>query len=140
VSGKNSGMLAILAAVVYVVLSVVVPPIQDDQLGTLWIVVPFAVVVGVAIFRWLVPWAQETSAGRAARPAQVGITMSVLGLLSVVAFWSGLPIILGAGGTMLGQVGRKRTAGQGRLSTAAVVIGLLAIVLCLLVLPLDRLA
>jgi hypothetical protein len=48
----------------------------------------------------------------------------IAALLLVPAFWSGLPLILGAAGVLLGYAGRRALSGAGR-SIAAVLIGLL---------------
>ncbi|MDP9382208.1 MAG: hypothetical protein M3Q29_19110 [Chloroflexota bacterium] len=48
-----------------------------------------------------------------------------------MAFWSGLPIILGGAGVALGMAGQERAAeaGRGRLAMAAVIVGALAVLL-----------
>jgi FtsH-binding integral membrane protein len=57
-----------------------------------------------------------------------GIAMGVIGLLAVpVAFWSGVPLVLGAGATLLGQAGRRADTGSGK-AIAAFVLGVLTLV------------
>ena len=57
-----------------------------------------------------------------------GIAMGVVGLLLVpVAFWSGIPLVLGAGATLLGQAGRRADTGSGR-AIAAFVLGVLTLI------------
>jgi hypothetical protein len=58
--------------------------------------------------------------------ARTGLILSVLGLLTVIAFWSGAPPIFAFAGILLGYVARQR--GQSGLATAAVAIGVLALV------------
>lgn len=54
------------------------------------------------------------------------LTLSVLAALLIMpAFWSGLPLVLGAAGAALGYAGRSAPSGSGK-SVAAFVIGLLA--------------
>lgn len=54
------------------------------------------------------------------------LILAVLGaLLLVPAFWSGLPLALGAAGAMLGYAGRHASTGSGKC-TAAVIAGTLA--------------
>jgi hypothetical protein len=79
---------------------------------------------------------------RSNRPAMPGLGCSIMGLLLVFpAFWSGLPIILGAAGFVLGQAGRgSRRAAGGWYALGAIVVGIAAVVLNLLALLLDRLA
>jgi hypothetical protein len=55
------------------------------------------------------------------------LTLSILGLLTVVAFWSGLTPILAGGGALLGWAGRDADRGRA-MSWAAVVIGAIALV------------
>ena len=63
----------------------------------------------------------ENSAGRA-------LVLGVLGVLLIVpAFWTGLPMILGAAAALLGYAGRGSGTGAGR-ATAAFVLGTLSMV------------
>ena len=80
------------------------------------IAVAAAVVFGLVVPRGL----QREAAGATA------LTLSVLGLLTVLAFWSGLTPILAGGGALLGWAGRD--ADRGRvMSRAAIVIGAVAL-------------
>lgn len=82
------------------------------DLVILALVYPFVVARGLR---------QETAGGRA-------ITLGALGLLLIVpAFWSGLPLVLGAGAALLGHAGRRATKGSGR-AMAGFVLGLLAVI------------
>lgn len=103
-----------------------------EQVNSLPYAIGFALVATALIFGLLVPWAtKHSSAQRSNRPAKIGIVSSVVGGLTLVVFWSGLPIILGATGVALGLAGQERAseAGQGRrLALAAVIIGLLAVI------------
>lgn len=57
-----------------------------------------------------------------------GIVLGVLGLLLVVpAFWSGLPIQLGAAAALVGYAGKRAEQGSGR-AVASLVLGLLVVV------------
>jgi hypothetical protein len=52
----------------------------------------------------------------------------VIGLIAVpVAFWSGIPLVLGAGATLLGQAGRRADTGSG-MAIAAFVLGVLTLI------------
>ena len=65
---------------------------------------------------------------RAGNPAGRALVMGVLGVLLIVpAFWSGLPMILGAAAALLGYAGRRSETGSGR-ATAALVLGTLSMV------------
>jgi hypothetical protein len=82
-------------------------------------------IIGVAslvVFGWVVPRGLRR---HAAGPA--AIALSVLGLLSVAIFWSGLPPVLAAGGIALGLAGWNARQGSW-LCRAAVIIGLFVLV------------
>jgi hypothetical protein len=68
------------------------------------------------------------------------LVCGIIGLLLLPAFWSGLPIVLGAAGYVLGQAGRDGRQTTGGLALGAIVVGIAAIVLNLLGLLFDRLA
>jgi hypothetical protein len=87
------GIVSTIVAVLVAVLSTVLPPVYPDQLRALPIVVLVLLVVAAALFLLVVP-----RASRSDRPAVAGPVCSILGLLLVVAFWSGLPIVLGTAG------------------------------------------
>lgn len=91
--------------------------------GEIVVVLGTCAVVAAVVFGFVLPRAldQESAPGRA-------LTLSVLGLLLVVpAFWSGLPMILGSAGALLGYAGRNAVAGaKGCIAAAA--IGALAVV------------
>jgi hypothetical protein len=82
-------------------------------LALLWTAVVFGIVARLA----------ERTANRA---AWTGCVCGVLGVLTVVAFWSALPPVLGAAAVYLGLVGRN---GRRWLGAGAVVLGVAAIVL-----------
>jgi hypothetical protein len=101
------------------------------ELREVLILLGFVLLVAAIVFGLVVPWAKRTmEIERGNRPAKAGMVLSVLGFITIVAFWSGLPVILGAGGAALGQVGRERAASAGRsgLSLVALIIGVIAVV------------
>jgi hypothetical protein len=56
------------------------------------------------------------------------LVLGILGVLLILpAFWSGLPMILGAAAALLGYAGRRSAAGAGR-ATTALVLGTLSMV------------
>ena len=125
------GIVGTILAVLVAVLSTVLPPVYADQLRALPVVVLVLLVVAAVLFVVVVP-----RASRSNRPAVAGLVCSILGLLLLVAFWSGLPIVLGTAGALLGRM--ERTTGRG-LALAAVIIGVAAIVLDLVSFLADRL-
>jgi hypothetical protein len=60
------------------------------------------------------------------RAARVGLIMSVLSVVGVVAFFVSAPIVFGGLAATLGFEGRRRAGGTSRPATVAVVLGLLA--------------
>jgi hypothetical protein len=69
---------------------------------------------------------------RTRRPDRAALVLGVLGVLTVVAFWSGLPFVVGAHAVALGRRAR------GRLATMAMVLGGLAVVGATVASVLDR--
>lgn len=85
------------------------------------IVLGFIAVAAAVVFGWIVPRGFRREAAGA-----TALALSVLGLLTIAVFWSGLPPILAAGGLVLGWAGRNAQRGT-FLCRAAVVVGALAI-------------
>ena len=57
-----------------------------------------------------------------------GIALGVIGILAApTVFWSGIPLVLGAGATLLGQAGRRADEGSGK-AIAAFVLGVLTLI------------
>ncbi len=105
---------------------------NPDQVRTLPYVIGFTLVMAGIMFGLVVPWAERRpQALRTNRPAKAGLVTSFLGLLTIVAFWSGLPVILGGAGVALGMAGQERAAeaGRRRLALAAIIVGALAVLL-----------
>ncbi len=125
------GVASTILAVLVAILSVVLPPIIPDQLSVLPIVVVVLLVVAAVLFFFIVPRAASSG-----RPAVVGLVCSILGCLFLPVFWSGLPIVLGTAGVLLGR--EARTAGRG-LALGATIVGGAAIILGILGLPVERL-
>ena len=99
---------------------------QDDHRHSAWefiVVAGIVIVTAAFVFGFLLPRTlRNEGTGKAA------LTLSVLAVLVLLpAFWSGIPLVLGVAGAMLGYVGRHANHGSGR-STAAVALGLLAAV------------
>ena len=124
------GIVSTIVAALVAVLSTVLPPIIPDQLRILPILLVVLLVVSAALFFFVVP-----RAARSNRPAVAGLICSILGVLLVVAFWSGLPIVLGAAGALLGRM--ERTTRRG-LAIAAVYIGVAAVTLDFIAFLHDR--
>jgi hypothetical protein len=88
----------------------------------LLVVTAVIAVAGLGVFGVVVPRAlRRDSAGGTA----LWLSVPAL-LLTLPAFWSGLPLVLGVGGVVIGNAGRRGHAGAGR-SAVAVALGALAI-------------
>lgn len=79
-------------------------------------------VAAVVVFAIVMAWAlrQESFAG-------VALTLSIIGVLLVPAFWFGMTLVFAAAGTLLGWAGLGIAKGVS-LSRAAFLIGLLTVV------------
>lgn len=96
---------------------------NDDQGTREFLVVCAIIAVAAAVvFGLIVPRGLQREAAGA-----TALTLSVLGLLTVVVFWSGLSPILAGGGVLLGWAGRNADRGRG-MCRAAMGIGALALV------------
>ena len=106
------------------------PHSQASQEHTVPYVVGADIVVGALIFGLLLPWA----ARRNGRSAGWGLALGILALVTMpMTFWSGINVILAGAGVLLGM-----HAKPARLGRAAVIVGLIAIVLSLALLILGN--
>ena len=79
-------------------------------------------VSAAVVYGWVVPRALTQDAA-----PKTAMTMSVIAaLLTLPAFWTGLPLVLGAAGGLVGHAGRGAAKGSG-LSIAAMLIGVLSV-------------
>jgi hypothetical protein len=120
------GPVAIAAVAIAVVLSAIgtyADPSESEQGTREFLIVCAIIAIGaVAVFGWVVPKMLERTS-----PGTPAIVLAVLGLLSVVLFWTGLPPILAVGGGLLGWSGRNAARGAGRCR-AALVIAMLTVI------------
>lgn len=104
----------------------------DGDFGDYWPVMLIIAVVAVIVFGFVVP-----RAVRGAWPAaRTGLILSVLGLLTVAVFWSGAPPIFAFAGILLGYLARQR--GETGVATAAIAVGVLALVADVVIYILDQ--
>lgn len=83
---------------------------ENGSLSDFLVMAPFALVVAAVLFLWVLPRTRPDGPAR--------IVLGVLSLLSFVAFWSGIPMVLGAA-----AIAAARRAG----SVAWAVVGGLAL-------------
>jgi hypothetical protein len=95
---------------------------NDQGTKEFLIVCAIIAVAAAVVFGWVVPRGLQREAAGA-----TALTLSILGLLTVAAFWSGLTPILAGGGALLGWAGRDADRGRG-MCRAAIGIGALALV------------
>jgi hypothetical protein len=118
---------AVGAALFAIVLAAVDTFAGSSNGGIVELVIVAAVVAVAAagVFLWGVPWALTLEEPGA---AVVAVLSSLLGLLTVVIFWSGLPPVFAVAGILIGR--GERSAYEGRFyAQAAIVMGVAALVL-----------
>ncbi|MEO6470345.1 MAG: hypothetical protein ABIR57_00855 [Aeromicrobium sp.] len=76
----------------------------------------------VLVFALVLPWAL-----RRGSTGLIALSLSLIGMIFVFGYWTGLSPAFAAGGALLGWVGLDAAKGRG-LSQAAFVIGLLAVI------------
>jgi hypothetical protein len=100
---------------------------DSDVVG--WLIVSaVASVIAAALLIRFVP-ATEADPGGDNKPARRGLVLSVLSLITVAVFWTGLPFALGVPALALAATGRARAPqqGHGGQATAAAILAALAI-------------
>jgi len=137
------GVAAVGAAVVVDVYGVYGGPVvQPDQKAGLPFVIAVAAVAAGVVFGAAVPRVLRGNRDADRRRARPGLVLSILGVVLVpVAFWSGIPLVLGAGGWLVGSVARVEARSTGTstsASTAAVALGVLAVFATLIMVALSN--
>jgi hypothetical protein len=87
-----------------------------------------SLVIAIALFGWVIP--------RSERPGRAGLVVGVLAALSIAAFWSGLPYVLGPAAVAFGLLGRAR--GETGTGTVAVALGSLATLAAVVAVVVDQ--
>jgi uncharacterized membrane protein YozB (DUF420 family) len=122
--------IGIAAAIVHA--AMMIPGYHEDdkfQTGTWLVMLAIALVLAVVLFQFVVPNGGGTSA----------LVLSILGFLSVLAFWAMLSLPLAAAGLVTALRARDRGERDGK-TTAALVIGVLALVFLVVVTVGDAIA
>jgi hypothetical protein len=102
---------------------------EEDALREFLVVTAMIVVAAAIVFGFVVPRA----VARGGSPG-TALTLSLVGLLLAAAYWSGIPPVLAIGGIVL-----ARRSAPGGVTTAATVVGVLALVADLAVVVADGL-
>lgn len=88
-----------------------------------------SIIAAAALFGWFIP--------RAVRPGRAGLVVGLLGVLSLAAFWSGLPFVLGPAALALGVRGGGHDEGPAR-SWPAIALGALVTAAAIAAVAVDR--
>jgi hypothetical protein len=122
---RRTGAIALALAFVAQLFGNVIGNAEDESGGLAFFAI--TLVACVLLTAWLfgavVPRAVEAGSATAARRALI---VGVLALLAWGVFWSGLPFILGPAAVAMGVVSRAR--GGGGMATAAIVLGVIAVI------------
>jgi hypothetical protein len=124
---STAPLLAGAFALAVLVLQYVVSPPESDALREFLVVCAMIAACTAIVFGVVIP---RAAAGT--HSAGIALTLSLLGLLTAAAYWSGLPPVLGLGGVVLARRGP-----QTGLARGAFAVGVLAIVADLAMLIVD---
>ncbi len=94
--------------------------IDTDQGAVGLLLIAGFVALGVGVVYGVV--VRRALAGDPARAARTAMILALVGVLTIVAFWTGLPIVLGSAAALLGMDARTRLGHTP--PTAAIAIGL----------------
>jgi hypothetical protein len=100
-----------------------------------WLIVSVvASVLAAALLLRFVP-ATESDRDPVNKPARGGLVLSVLSVITLPIFWTGLPFVFGVPGLVLAAEGRARAPqrGRGGEATAAVILAVVTIVAAVMV-------
>lgn len=104
---------------------------KGDQVKTLMVTIPSAIIISAVLFGWAIP---KVLGQEASKRAKLGLTSSVIGLLiAVPLFWSGLGIVFGMSGAFLTMEARDEPGDRSRIMTVAFWLGALVVAFNLLI-------
>ncbi len=116
------------------------PQPNADQKSAVPFLIVIAAVVTVAVFARLVPNGLRAIAEHRGTATRWALTHSLVAVALVpLAFWSGLPVIIGAAGAVLGRQTRAQAATT-RSARAALPLGILAVVACVAIVVASNVA
>jgi hypothetical protein len=131
------GAITFVVAVGFPLIGILTAEAREVEVmpGTVdYVFVALIALVTLLIFGLVVPRGIQGNTGR------TGLILSILAVVTVVAFWTMLPIILGAAGALLGYEARSGTGSTepgSRMPMIAIVLGALAVVATLIIYPLT---
>jgi hypothetical protein len=117
-AARVGGVVTILALALVVYGTYGDPQASDSQKSGMPSVMVGVVVVAAIVFGLLAPIAlRAAEEGRdAARRWAIGL--GIVSVLSVVVLWSGLPLLVGSAGALVGRTGREQTGASSAFSWA----------------------
>ena len=129
--GKVAVTAFVLAAAVIVYGAYGDPHHKSNQESAVPFLLIVTAVVAAAMFGWYVPKGLRALREERTHAARWAVVPGIVALvLSPAAFWSGIPLILGAGAALLGWQTREQRLAAGsptRPGTAAVVMGVIVV-------------
>jgi len=122
VSHSTTGISAAPIGIATAVVASALTTLFAHDWGEVLFMVPIILIAAGLVFGVVVPRAlRKESAGGTA----LGLSIPAV-LFTMPAFWTGLPLVLGAAGMLVGNAGRNARSGGGKC-IAAVVLGALAV-------------
>ncbi len=111
---------------------------ENDSAGDYLAVLAIIAVAAAVVYGFIVPRALG-----GANAARTALILSVIGLVTVVVFWSGLPVVFAVAGIFTGvqvqqRMGMGATGQRRGLASAAVAVGVLALLADLIVYIADQ--
>lgn len=117
-SARVGGVMTILAMALVVYGTYGDSQASDSQKSGMPSVLVGVVVVALIVFGLLAPAAiRSVEAGRATG-TRWAVGLGIAAVVSLVAFWSGLPLLLGGAAALVAKVGREQTGGSKGFSWA----------------------
>ena len=118
-SARVGGVATILAAALVVYGTYGDSQASDSQKSGMPFVLVMVAVAAAIVFGLLAPIAIR--AVEAGRPAGTrwALGLGIASVVSLVAFWSGLPLLLGSAGALVAKAGREHTGGSRGFSWAS---------------------
>jgi hypothetical protein len=125
--GRRTGIAAASVALAIVLLAIGAYSGSGDDTGYFLVASAIAIAVAVVLFWGIVP--------RITRPGLGGVIIGILGVVSLVVFWLGLPSPLAGAATVLGLDARESGSevGKGNAALALAAIAVVAAVVFALI-------
>lgn len=101
------------------------PEAPDSQKSGMPFIFVMAAVVALIMFGVLVPLALRAVDAGAAGARRWAISLTIVSVLGLVVFWTGLPLIAGSAAALVGRAGTESGQGAKAFSTARI-LGLFA--------------